>query len=75
MFHIKVLPGQTVVQSVFWTGDPWQARPPFRGAGFVHRRLLFWTPLPHLVLQSDHCDQGDQPPFTAHKQEHKEVYM
>ena len=59
------LPGQRVVQVIFWKGCPSQKEPPFSGAGLVHVRVRFCQPRPQRLLQGDHSDQVDQPPFTA----------
>lgn len=59
------LPGQIDVHSALCTVDPRQGLPPLRGTGLLHTRVRFCWPLPHLELHSDHCDHGDQPPFTA----------
>lgn len=59
------LPGQRVVQVIFWKGCPSQKEPPFRGAGLVQVRVRFCQPRPQRLLHGDHSDQVDQPPFTA----------
>lgn len=59
------LPGQRVVQVIFWKGCPSQKEPPLSGAGLVHVRVRFCQPRPQRLLQGDHSDQVDQPPFTA----------
>jgi len=53
------------VHSALFTAGPGQGLPPFSGTGLLHTLVLFCCPLPHRELHSDHCDHGDQPPFTA----------
>ena len=62
---MRLLPGHTVVQAVFWTAWPSQKAPPLSGAGLVQVRVRFCQPRPHRLEQGDHSAQLDQPPFTA----------
>lgn len=46
--------------------SPAQVRPPFRGAGLEHVRLLLMVPaVPQLLEQEDKVPQEPQLPFTA----------
>lgn len=59
------LPGQMVVQAVFWKAWPSQKAPPLSGVGLVQVRVRFCQPRPQRLEQGDHSAQLDQPPFTA----------
>ena len=46
---------------------PAQPFPPLDGRGLVQVRVLYWMPLPQLLLHFPKSLQSDQPPFTAVK--------
>ena len=53
-----------VLHAWYFVALPVQLAPPLAGAGFVHVRVLLWTPAPQVApgTHAPHADQSDQLP-------------
>ena len=54
------------LQTIRSSARPGHCFPPKEGDGLLHRRLLFWYPLPHGTSQLEKLLQLLQPPFMAY---------
>jgi len=55
------------LQTLVSEQTPGHGSPPFNGGGWLHKRLLLWTPPPQEILHSLQGCHGDQPPCTGHE--------